>query len=70
MIKVIAQQQEYRYEVVSTEIVGPDDVYVLHPTGHETLTLVPCYPFDYVGAAPKRFVVRADYRLPTEWGGN
>jgi sortase A len=59
-IQVITRDQEYRYTVVSTKIVGPEDVQVLYPAGHETLTLVTCYPFDFVGAAPKRFIVRAD----------
>jgi sortase A len=58
-IQMIDHEREYRYKVVSTEIVGPDDVHVLYPGGHETLTLVTCYPFDFVGAAPKRFIVRA-----------
>jgi sortase A len=49
----------YRYTVESTEIVGPRDVGVLAAAGSPTLTLVTCYPFYYVGSAPKRFVVRA-----------
>jgi len=49
-----------RYKVVSTRIVDRDDVRVLYPTGRDTLTLVTCYPFYYVGAAPKRFIVRAE----------
>jgi sortase A len=49
----------YRYVVDSTAIVSPDDVQVLDPTGHPTLTLVTCYPFYYVGSAPKRFIVQA-----------
>lgn len=59
-ITVTTHVQEYRYRVISTEIVGPDDVQVLYPTEHEMLTLVTCYPFDFIGPAPKRFVVRAD----------
>jgi LPXTG-site transpeptidase (sortase) family protein len=47
------------YRVVSTEIVGPDDVSVLKPTDADTLTLVTCYPFYYIGPAPKRFIVKA-----------
>ncbi len=50
---------EYRYRVVSTEIVSPSDVTVLQPDGHEILTLVTCYPFYFVGPAPDRFIVRA-----------
>jgi sortase A len=49
----------YHYVVRSTEIVGPRDVGVLAASGGETLTLVTCYPFYYVGSAPKRFIVRA-----------
>jgi sortase A len=50
---------EYNYQVESTEIVLPTDVEVLQSTNESTLTLVTCYPFYYVGPAPKRFIVRA-----------
>jgi len=56
-------QGSYRYRVVSTKVVPPGDVQVLYPTGRDTLTLVTCFPFDYVGPAPRRFIVRAN-RLP------
>jgi sortase A len=49
----------YRYRVESIEVVGPDDVGALAPTNQSTLTLVTCYPFYFVGSAPKRFIVRA-----------
>jgi len=51
---------EYRYRVVSTKVVSPDDVSVLSPGGGEVLTLVTCYPFYFVGSAPDRFIVRAE----------
>jgi sortase A len=51
---------EFRYRVVSTKIVSPSDVAVLDPSGTEILTLVTCYPFYFVGAAPDRFIVRAE----------
>jgi sortase A len=50
---------EYRYRVVSTKIVEPDDVAVLNSDGKEILTLVTCYPFYFIGSAPNRFIVRA-----------
>ena len=50
---------DYRYRVVSTEVVSPYDVAVLKPSSNEILTLVTCYPFDFVGPAPNRFIVRA-----------
>ncbi len=49
----------YRYLVEFTKIVGPKDVGVLSAGGRQSLTLVTCYPFYYVGSAPKRFIVRA-----------
>jgi sortase A len=49
----------YEYRVSSLQIVGPDDVEVLQASAAPTLTLVTCYPFDYVGPAPRRFVVQA-----------
>ncbi len=49
----------YKYVVESSGIVDPDEGIVLHDIGRPTLTLVTCYPFHYVGSAPKRFVVHA-----------
>jgi sortase A len=49
----------YKYVVESSGIVDPDEDIVLHDIGRPTLTLVTCYPFYYVGSAPKRFVVHA-----------
>jgi sortase A len=60
VIALITPNEEDRYRVVSIQIVGPDDVGVLYPTSRDTLTLVTCYPFYYLGAAPKRFIVRAE----------
>ncbi len=49
----------YHYRVVSTEIVRPQDTGVLDSSSGEELTLVTCYPFSYIGAAPLRFIVHA-----------
>lgn len=50
---------DFHYVVESTIVVGAGDVWVLAPIGGNTLTLITCFPFKYVGAAPDRFVVRA-----------
>lgn len=50
---------DFQYEVESLKVVEPDNVGVLAPSGENVLTLVTCYPFYYVGPAPKRWVVRA-----------
>jgi sortase A len=48
-----------RYRIERTWIVDPEDVSVLDPTPTRSLTLVTCYPFYFVGSAPRRFIVRA-----------
>lgn len=50
----------FQYRVESTEIVLPKDTHVLKDTETPSLTLVTCYPFYYVGSAPKRFIVKAE----------
>jgi sortase A len=59
VITVTTMRGVYRYRVVSTRIVAPSDVSVLKAGAGEALTLVTCYPFYFVGAAPDRFIVRA-----------
>lgn len=48
-----------RYAVSQIQVVAPEDTYVLRQQSEPTLTLVTCYPFYYVGSAPKRYVVTA-----------
>jgi sortase A len=50
----------YTYEVISTKIVKPSDLSVIQPDGSKKLlTMITCYPFYYIGSAPKRFIVQA-----------
>ena len=55
----------YSYRVDSTLVVEPEDTYVLDDSGEAILTLVTCYPFEFVGSAPRRFIVRA-HRVTAE----
>ncbi len=59
VISITTPTGKYRYLVDSLRVVKPEDVSVLRPTRRPTLTLVTCYPFRYIGAAPERFIVRA-----------
>ncbi len=56
-IATLSGEREYR--VTKLDIVDPDDVSVLRSTDDSTVTLVTCYPFYYVGSAPKRYIVTA-----------
>jgi sortase A len=47
------------YAVEWVKVVNPDDTQVLAATREPALTLITCYPFNYIGPAPERFVVRA-----------
>jgi sortase A len=49
----------FSYRVDSIKVVAPENTAVLNDSGESILTLVTCYPFYFVGPAPKRFVVRA-----------
>ena len=49
-----------RYHIVEISIVTPEDGSVLAPTSRPSITLVTCYPFYFVGSAPKRYIVRAE----------
>jgi sortase A len=59
-IRFRTTRDELVYRVAKTSIVRPDDVSVLLPRESSALTLITCYPFYYVGSAPKRFVVFAE----------
>ncbi|MCC6395071.1 MAG: class D sortase [Bryobacterales bacterium] len=58
-IEVTTAAGTFRYKVSWTTIVPPDAVWVLKPGKEQELTLVTCYPFNCIGSAPERFVVRA-----------
>lgn len=49
----------YRYAVTELKIVEPANRILLRPQSEALLTLVTCYPFYYLGSAPKRYIVRA-----------
>jgi hypothetical protein len=54
-----AEPSESAKTELRTSVVDPDHVEVLDSSNRSELTLVTCYPFHYIGAAPRRFVVQA-----------
>jgi sortase A len=62
-IRLTTLSGSYRYWVDSIKVVEAGAMEVLDNSDDAILTLVTCYPFYYVGPAPKRFVVRA-HRVP------
>lgn len=65
VIRLAVPGRQYVYSVSFADIVGPDETWVLQPSAGQSLTLVTCYPFYFVGPAPKRFVIRA-HRIDTD----
>jgi sortase A len=68
-IKFTTPVRSFEYVVESIEIVAPNDIQVLDPSTGRDLTFITCFPFHFVGPAPKRFIVRArevDAALPEQ----
>lgn len=51
--------ETYEYEIQKTWITDPDDRSVIVDKDDPTLTLTTCYPFDFIGDAPERYIVQA-----------
>ncbi|MFA6957180.1 MAG: class D sortase [Thermoanaerobaculia bacterium] len=58
-IRLDVPTESFEYRVVALDIVAPEDTGVLGSNGGHDLTLVTCYPFNFIGSAPNRFIVRA-----------
>jgi sortase A len=59
-IEMLTHNGHSEFVVSSITITDPTDVSVLAPTDNSSITLVTCYPFYFVGHAPKRFIVKGD----------
>jgi sortase A len=62
VIELVVPGGVQRYRVDRLAVVGPREVRVLAPTRSPRLTLVTCYPFYFVGPAPRRYIVQATAR--------
>ena len=60
MVRLETPAGYLEYRVRETFIVNPDEVWVLDSTHAAMLTLITCYPFNFIGNAPRRFIVRAE----------
>jgi len=64
-VELMLPHRTDHYSVTSITITNPDDVSVLEPTSTASLTLVTCYPFYFVGSAPRRYIVQASREGPS-----
>ncbi|MFP3722368.1 class D sortase [Niallia circulans] len=63
-------EKEYEYKITKFSIVSPNDRTILTPKSRAVLTLTTCYPFSFIGHAPKRYVVTAALIHSEELGKN
>jgi sortase A len=64
-IRLVTPRGTFRYRATRNVVVEPDELWVLDPSPTAALTLITCYPFDFVGPAPRRFVVHAERIVET-----
>ena len=58
-VRLVSRAGVFHYKITSSEIVSPSEVSVLATAQVPGLSLVTCYPFGFIGHAPKRFIVHA-----------
>lgn len=64
-IRLVTPRGTFRYRATRQIVVEPDELWVLNPSPAAALTLITCYPFGFVGPAPRRFVVHAERIVET-----
>lgn len=58
-VQVTGGEGTFHYQVDSLQVVAPDRLDVLEIASQPEVTLITCYPFNFVGSAPMRFIVKA-----------
>lgn len=56
---VRTEMGEFKYVVKKVRIVDKEDRTVIVPKPKATLTVSTCYPFEYIGSAPQRYILVA-----------
>lgn len=58
-VRIVTTRGRFIYTVESLEVVEPEGISLIAPPSEAIATLITCFPFNYVGPAPRRFVARA-----------
>ncbi|MGM0949226.1 MAG: sortase SrtA [Bacillota bacterium] len=57
-LRIFLSYGDFTYEIVKTKIVDKDDTSIITlQHKKEELILTTCYPFSYIGNAPKRYII-------------
>lgn len=66
LINIKVREGSFTYKVSAIRIVDKNDRTVIVPTPEAILTLSTCFPFRYIGNAPKRYIVSAKLISPLD----
>jgi len=58
-LELVYQGETYEYSIQKSWITDPEDRSVIVDKDESVLTLTTCYPFDFVGNAPERYIIEA-----------
>ncbi len=61
-VRIVTTRGRFTYTVESLEVVEPEGIRLTAPQTEAIATLITCFPFNYVGPAPRRFAARARLR--------
>ncbi len=61
-VRISTTRGRFTYAIETIEVVEPEGIALTAPTSEAVATLITCFPFNYVGPAPRRFVARARLR--------
>jgi sortase A len=56
---------DFTYEVYEGKIVESDDRTIIVPHSMPVLTLITCYPFNFIGDSPQRYILTARLKAPS-----
>jgi len=58
-LEVSTARGHFTYAIESIQVVDPNGITLTAPASEAVATLITCFPFKYIGPAPRRFVARA-----------
>ena len=58
-VRISTTRATFSYKIESIQVVEPDGIDLTSPASEAVATFVTCFPFNYIGPAPRRFVARA-----------
>ncbi|MCP8616238.1 class D sortase [Salirhabdus salicampi] len=58
IVRITTAKGTFVYEIQEQLVVDKHDRTIIVPTESATITIITCYPFDFIGPAPERFILQ------------